>query len=289
MNDRQIQAFLAIVEFGSMNQAAERLFITQPALKKRLDSLERELGARLFIRNVQGCALTPAGAILADGAPALLAHMEDLAASTRNAAQTETVRVCMFPDSPSAAFDTRISTFRRARPNCQVKRVLLPTGAWIDAVANGDADLCNSYLMGDALWHERRGLRPPARLWHADLVILASDAHPFARRSSITFEDLRTCSHVVVGPLLHAAQAWQNLASNHGITARVENAAGMHYELIDLCEKGAVCVQSQGFARQAEPLRAIPIEGAQLEGGWVSRANPSPAALAFVRHFEDLT
>lgn len=288
MNDRQIQAFLAIVESGSMNRAAEKLFITQPALKKRIDSLEGELGVQLFVRNVQGCALAPAGEVFAAGAPALLAHIESLVAAARDTAQAQTVRVCMFPDSPSADFDTRVTTFRRAYPNCRVERALLPTGAWLDAVANGDADVCSCYLMGEADWYEQRGLRPPARPWRVALVALVSDAHPFAQRPSITLQNLSTCAQVAVGPLLHAVPAWQHMASNHGINEKVEDAVGLHYELIDLCERGAVCIQSQAFAQQAQPLRAIPLEGAHLAGGWVTRINPSPAVLAFVQHFEEL-
>ena len=48
-----MEAFLAIMRHGSITAAAEALFITQPALSRKLKSLERELGFRLFER-VQG-------------------------------------------------------------------------------------------------------------------------------------------------------------------------------------------------------------------------------------------
>ena len=47
----EIEAFLNIVQYGSFSAAAEKLFITQPALGRRIRALEEELGYSLFIRN----------------------------------------------------------------------------------------------------------------------------------------------------------------------------------------------------------------------------------------------
>ena len=51
MTNSEISAFLAIVECGSFSKAAEMLFITQPALSRRIQSLENEIGYKLFERN----------------------------------------------------------------------------------------------------------------------------------------------------------------------------------------------------------------------------------------------
>ena len=48
MNQAEIDAFLAIVEQGSLTGAAEALYLTQSALSSRLESLEKETGARLI-------------------------------------------------------------------------------------------------------------------------------------------------------------------------------------------------------------------------------------------------
>lgn len=50
MNYQQIESFLAIVKTGSMNRAAELLYISQPTLTYRLHKLEQELGYLLFVR-----------------------------------------------------------------------------------------------------------------------------------------------------------------------------------------------------------------------------------------------
>ena len=61
MNDLQIQSFLVIAEEGSINSAAKKLFISPPALLKRIQQLEAEIGVPLFIRTSSGMALTKAG------------------------------------------------------------------------------------------------------------------------------------------------------------------------------------------------------------------------------------
>lgn len=58
MTRLELEAFLAIVKYGSISQAADRLFVTQPALSRRIKAVEQELGYVLFergrgLRNIQ--------------------------------------------------------------------------------------------------------------------------------------------------------------------------------------------------------------------------------------------
>lgn len=48
----------------NMRKAAERLFVSQPALSQRLQSIENEWGTKLFVRSQKGLTLTPAGEIV---------------------------------------------------------------------------------------------------------------------------------------------------------------------------------------------------------------------------------
>ncbi len=47
----EIEAFLNIIQYGSFSAAADKLYITQPALGRRIRALEEELGYTLFVRN----------------------------------------------------------------------------------------------------------------------------------------------------------------------------------------------------------------------------------------------
>jgi len=50
MTQPEIEAFLAVIQQGTVTAAAESLYITQPALSRRLRALEEELGCTLFER-----------------------------------------------------------------------------------------------------------------------------------------------------------------------------------------------------------------------------------------------
>ena len=61
MTIQQLVYAITISEVGSMNRAAEDLFITQPTLTKAIKELENELGISLFVRSGKGMTLTPDG------------------------------------------------------------------------------------------------------------------------------------------------------------------------------------------------------------------------------------
>lgn len=64
MELKQLQAFTAVVEEGTISAAAKRLHIAQPPLSCQMKSLEAELGAPLFWRGARHITLTPAGQAL---------------------------------------------------------------------------------------------------------------------------------------------------------------------------------------------------------------------------------
>lgn len=72
MEVRQARHFLAIVASGSIGQAAETLYITQPALSQSIVALERSLRTQLFTRSPRGMHLTLAGEALVSPARRLL-------------------------------------------------------------------------------------------------------------------------------------------------------------------------------------------------------------------------
>jgi DNA-binding transcriptional LysR family regulator len=57
----QLQAFIEVARARSVSRAADSLFLTQPALTARIQGLERDLGAQLFVRTPRGMRLTEAG------------------------------------------------------------------------------------------------------------------------------------------------------------------------------------------------------------------------------------
>src|SRR5690242_20308288 len=83
VDTRLLRSFLAVAEDGSLTRAAERVFVSQPALTKQIRQLETQLGVRLFDRSRTGMALTDAGRELARRAPGVLAAWDDALHATQ--------------------------------------------------------------------------------------------------------------------------------------------------------------------------------------------------------------
>lgn len=78
MNRSDLEKIVAIAEEGSMAKAAQRLYITQPALSKCLNRVEEELGEPLFLRRPNGLTLTYSGECLVQRAYQILRMYRDL-------------------------------------------------------------------------------------------------------------------------------------------------------------------------------------------------------------------
>ncbi len=78
MNSRQLQYAIMLADVRNFSLLAEKLNITQPALSKQIQSLEKDLGVKLFDRSTTPLELTPAGEFFILKAEELLYEEEQL-------------------------------------------------------------------------------------------------------------------------------------------------------------------------------------------------------------------
>jgi len=76
MDVDQARTFLAIAAHGSFLEAAKRIHVTQSTVSARVQNLETELGAQLFVRNRSGATLTAAGRRFMQHAKSLVLTVE---------------------------------------------------------------------------------------------------------------------------------------------------------------------------------------------------------------------
>ena len=77
MDSTTLQTFLTVAQLGSFTDAAEKLYLSQSAVSKRIAALESELNSRLLDRIGKQVLLTEAGKVLAAHAQTLLMEIED--------------------------------------------------------------------------------------------------------------------------------------------------------------------------------------------------------------------
>src|SRR5919198_4062422 len=86
VDTRLLRYFAAVAEEGHLTRAAQRLFVSQPALTKQIKQLENLLGVELFVRSRTGMTLTEPGQTLAAKVPALLSDWDQALQETKGAA-----------------------------------------------------------------------------------------------------------------------------------------------------------------------------------------------------------
>lgn len=64
MSTTEFQLLSVLAQEMNMRKAAERLFVSQPALSQRLQNIEKQWGTKLFIRTQKGLTLTPSGELV---------------------------------------------------------------------------------------------------------------------------------------------------------------------------------------------------------------------------------
>ena len=78
MEIRQLRSFVAVADTLNFSRAADSLYLSQPALTRQIQELERELGVPLIIRTTRRVELTTAGEELRHRAKDLISRMEKI-------------------------------------------------------------------------------------------------------------------------------------------------------------------------------------------------------------------
>jgi DNA-binding transcriptional LysR family regulator len=185
---RDLRYFAAVAEELHFTRAAERLYVSQPALSKQIRALERQVGVELFRRDRHGVALTAAGA-------ALLPHAREvLAAWARGAEAVERARaagrstlVVGMSTSPGRGglLPAIRSRFTASRPEAVLR---LRQAGWADptaGLAGGEADVAFVWLpLPDEERYAWTLVAEERRL------VALPETHRLAERPEIDFADL---------------------------------------------------------------------------------------------------
>lgn len=187
MDISALQAFLAVAETGSFSRAAERIYLTQPAISKRIATLEDELGAKLFDRIGRSVQLTPAGAALAARGRTLLKDFEDVRRVITNLAGTigGELRLAMSHHVGLHRLPPALKSFHDTHPDVRLDLRFMDSEEACDLIMQGELELAIVTLPP-----EKQAPLQQEQIWDDPLDIVVGCNHPLAHTSSVTLRQL---------------------------------------------------------------------------------------------------
>lgn len=188
MMDR-IKALLTVIEEGSVNRAAVRLRITQPALSRQMQALEQELGGRLLERETSGVKPTGLGHALVKAMRPLVADYDAALAELRRQARGERseLRVGYLLSAAQSILTPALAKLRKVQPQVKLKLQDLSPREQIDGLRAGELDLALIGQEGEQAAREFHSVR----LCSLHVCVALADDDALAARKSLALKELR--------------------------------------------------------------------------------------------------
>ena len=187
MDLASLRAFVEVARDGSFSQAAETLFLTQPAISKRIAGLEEELATRLFDRAGRQVLLTEAGRHLLPRAERIIHELTDIRRELSNLSGEVAGRLAMATSHHIGLhrLPLVLRDYSEQYPKVELDIRFMESEKACQAVEHGELELAVVTL-------------PPApaptlrvqKIWDDPLAVIVSDSHRMAQLPHPGLSDL---------------------------------------------------------------------------------------------------
>lgn len=285
-----IDYFLAVAHWGQVRRAAAELGVSQPAVTKGLQRLERELGFALFERSARGMALTAAAERLRSRTQALRASLGDAIkeATDLHLGRMGLLRVGVSPLYVQRLFVPACLGLHKQRPAARLRVMVTLNDALLVALRMGDLDLALHAL-------------PPTMpedltawpLMSDDLCMVVRDGHPLLGRRRLQLRDLADAQWMLPGPDVSARRTVEGRLAEAGlpppnVAVEVNSSTASLGRLLLQSDLISLMSQSTLAAPEGKGLTALPLTAARITRS-IGITLPKDAALSpLARHFIDL-
>lgn len=236
-----LNAFIAIAELGSFSEAAERLYLTQPAVSKRIASLEQQLNVRLFDRLGREVSLTEAGRALLPRAYQILNVLDDTRRALTNLNGEISGRLTLATSHHIGLhrLPPLLRAFTRTHPQVALDIQFLDSEVAYEEVLHGRAELAVITLAPET----RRPVHA-VPVWDDPLDFVAAPEHPLARSGTVSLADVahhpavfpggNTFTHHIVRRLFEAQGLTPNIAmsTNYLETIKMMVSIGLAWSVL---------------------------------------------------------
>ncbi|HKY92701.1 MAG TPA: LysR family transcriptional regulator [Nevskiaceae bacterium] len=278
MDTQSLAAFLEVADTGSFTRAAERLHLSQPAVSKRLATLEEQVGTRLFDRVGRSVLLTDAGTSLLPYARKVVQTVEDGRRALSQLAATVSGRLSIGTSHHIGLhrLPPVLSRYTKTFPEVDLDLHFMDSEDACEAVLAGKLELGIVTLPLAPIANLESGV-----VWEDPLAVIVSPAHPLAERKRVELEELATHPAVLPDADTYTHRIIRAELEKRGVAPRVRLATNYLETLKMLAAIGL------GWSVLPESMidrtvRRLPVTGFHptRQLGWVrhtGRAVSSPA------------
>ena len=182
----ELAAFVAAVEAGTVHGAADALQLTQSAVTKRIQALERRVGGRLFERGRFGVRPTELGRTVYPAAKRALDALDSVAelVELSRAHGSMDLRLSASHTIGEFLLPGWLADFRRERPDVHPQLEIVNSQGVIDAIRENRSEI--GFIEGP---DSPAGLHT-ITVARDEIVAVVAAGHPWARRRVVTVRDL---------------------------------------------------------------------------------------------------
>jgi DNA-binding transcriptional LysR family regulator len=211
----QIEAFVQVAQHRSFSKAAESLFLTQPSVTARIQSLERDLGEALFERNGRGVRLTEMGASFLPYARRALKALQD---------GRDAIEGMRNLELGTLKLGSALTVSTYVLPRILKKYCSLYPGVEVSVHTGRSEQVLQMVLNDDVHCALERTVQHAdivtVPLYEDDLVLVASPQHRLARAGSATIDEVGRESLILFDKGSSYTALIQNVFRQNGVVPR---------------------------------------------------------------------
>jgi DNA-binding transcriptional LysR family regulator len=187
MDLASLRAFVEVSREGSFSQAAESLFLTQPAISKRIAGLEEELATRLFDRAGRQVLLTEAGRHLLPRAERIIHELTDIRRELSNLSGEVAGRLAMATSHHIGLhrLPLVLRAYSERYPKVELDIRFMESEKACQAVEHGELELAVVTLP-----LESSTPLQTEKIWSDALITVVGLDHPLAQQNQADLDEL---------------------------------------------------------------------------------------------------
>ena len=251
LDTHALTLFCAVARCLNFRQAAEQLHMTQPPLSRAIRLLEDRLGTRLFERDTQGVALTPAGRTLLPQALHILDLLDIAQTSLRQDSAPARLRLGLTSSVEAGLFRPLLAALGKQLGTMRLELTAAPSPRLVAAVRKGQLDAALLALPSATF---ELAVQPLAR---QPMMLALPAGHRLAKKRKVGLDDIAAESIYWFERARQPAffDHCQEIFRRHGFAPAFVREAVDHHVLLSDVAAG------KGMALLADSFRALRLAG----------------------------